>query len=268
MDEVRSTLNPVKVRAVLGKARDIAVSRVRSQSRTWRCLKVLWRALPRQLKPTTERKRESQIRQIIDSFSRARKDVYFIQIGSGDGVAADPLHEFIVRDGWSGILVEPVKYVFERLVANYRRNEKLIFENVAISDTVSRRVLWYLRENDDDLPYWYDQIGSFSRQHVEKHSSYIPDVEKYIAKQEVECLTFDALIRKHNVERLDLLHVDAEGYDFDIIKQVDFGLFQPKIILYEHMHLSEQDLRMCRDYLGKKGYREFREGADTIALKA
>ena len=50
----------------------------------------------------------------------------------------------------------------------------------------------------------------------------------------VPCLSLKDLLLKHNLEKVDFLHVDAEGYDFEIIKQIDFSSrFRPLLICYE-----------------------------------
>lgn len=55
----------------------------------------------------------------------------------------DPLHSYVQRFGWRGILVEPQPDVFARLVENYRdQADRLIFENVAIAPR-DRQVVLY-----------------------------------------------------------------------------------------------------------------------------
>lgn len=56
----------------------------------------------------------------LNRFSRTRRGkVNFIQIGANDGLRNDPVREFIIRDRWQGILVEPLPAVFAMLQHNY-----------------------------------------------------------------------------------------------------------------------------------------------------
>ena len=75
------------------------------------------------------------------------------------------------------------------------------------------------------------------------------------------------LLGQQDVHSIDVLQIDAEGYDYEIIKQVDFDLVQPNIIRFEHMHLSDEDLNECINKLAPLGYRFINEGLDTIAIK-
>ena len=56
----------------------------------------------------------------------------FIQIGSNDGRKNDPLYQYIRKNGWKGILVEPDLANFKKLTNNYNLVKGLIFENVGI----------------------------------------------------------------------------------------------------------------------------------------
>jgi hypothetical protein len=46
---------------------------------------------------------------VLDQFSGALgRCVSFIQVGASDGLRRDPLREFIVRDNWTGVMIEPL----------------------------------------------------------------------------------------------------------------------------------------------------------------
>src|SRR5262245_57869066 len=78
---------------------------------------------------------------VLDQFSRSLgREVSFIQVGASDGLRRDPIREFIVRDNWTGVMIEPLPRVFALLKANYahlRARRDLVFENAAISSTDS-----------------------------------------------------------------------------------------------------------------------------------
>jgi FkbM family methyltransferase len=181
-------------------------------------------------------------------------DFFFVQIGSCDGVNKDPIHKYVIKYHWSGILVEPVKFVFEKLVDNYKGENKLVFENAAISDKNGTRDFYRLQQSKDVLPIWYDQLGSFFTSTILKHKRSIPDIEKRMMVEKVPVITMETLIKKHSIRKIDLLHVDAEGYDYEILKQIDFAQMKPKMILYENKHLTRNDFKASEKLLRKNGY--------------
>ena len=202
---------------------------------------------------------------IFYSLAIAKKNVFFVQVGSNDATHGDPLRDFIFNCNWSGIMIEPVKFVFKRLEKNFSKFENITLENVAISNESGVKDFYYLQECDD-LPVTYDQLGSFSLDTILKNSTWIPDIQERIVTTQVDCITFAQLCKKNNVTDIDIIHIDTEGYDFEIIKMIDFECFKPKIILYEHKHLSLTDKAECRAYLQKNKYELLEVKRDTIAL--
>lgn len=75
----------------------------------------------------------------FDAFSVAHsRKVTFIQIGASDGLHNDPIREFVIRDKWIGIKVEPLPTSFSRLKQNCQTiaNRGLVFVNAAITSSV------------------------------------------------------------------------------------------------------------------------------------
>jgi FkbM family methyltransferase len=205
---------------------------------------------------------------LLYAFAGERREVFFIQIGANDAMQGDQLHEFVVNHGWRGIMVEPVKYVFERLAGHYGGRANLVLENAAVAASDGFQDFYHLAETGDDVPAWYDQIGSFSRETILKHAGDIPGLEGRIVTARVPCLTFQSLCDKHGVGQIDLLYIDTEGYDFEIIKTIDFARRKPLFVVYEHKHLSPADRAACRALLTAAGYETLEDGGDTLCLDA
>jgi FkbM family methyltransferase len=179
--------------------------------------------------------------QRISRIFRNRKNIYIVQIGSNDGVTNDPIHQLLLANhSWEALLVEPVPYIFERLQNNYPNDVRFHFENAAISEEMGVLPFYHLhkraREENPELPHWFDQIGSFDPSHIRRHFG--KDLEPFIVAVDVQAIPMLTLFGRHQVERIDLLHIDAEGLDWAILRQVDLERFRPEIILFEHSHLS------------------------------
>lgn len=206
--------------------------------------------------------------QVIAAFAQSHPSASFIQIGAHDTQQLDPLRAQVQSRNWSGILVEPVPYVFQRLQAVCAGNQALRLENAAVADRDGTVTLYYLPESTDDhLPIWYDALASLKREVLLKHEGYIPDISQRMSSMEVPCLTFDSLCAKHGVERLDLIQIDTEGYDYEIIKLIDFARYRPRMLMYENLHLSDDDQRTCLEYLGRRGFEHISSAMDTVCLR-
>ena len=65
----------------------------------------------------------------------------------------------------------------------------------------------------------------------------------------------------------ELIQIDTEGHDYEVIKLIDFARLQPRVVLYEHFHLSETDRRACQAFLAERGFECIERHYDTIALR-
>ena len=194
---------------------------------------------------------------------------FFVQIGAFDGTTYDPLHEHVRKGLWHGILVEPQPRYFGRLVQSYNRRDELSFVNAAIDRDRGSRVLFCVENARGEPIDRLAHLASFSRERlVEWQRS---DGRRYaqsgirIGGTSVRCLTFDDLLA--DVDHIDLLHIDAEGYDFELLKLFDFNRFAPEIVRFEHAALSRDEWDEAVRLLARNGYRTIREEHDTTAYR-
>ena len=207
---------------------------------------------------------------ILASFNSYKSsEVFFVQIGSNDGLHGDPIYKQVKENSWHGILVEPISEIFEKLKDNYRENWRgLIFENIAITanDTGSGE-FYFVRNEDKALPDWVNQLSSFDKNVILKHAEYHPEIRERIAVKHIRKDSFENMIQRNHVQTIDLIHIDTEGYDFEILKQIDIEKYHPGIIMYEHKHLNEQDYKSSISLLKERGYKLFAHKGDTLALQ-
>ncbi len=195
-------------------------------------------------------------------------DFFFVQIGANDGVFADPIREFVTRNNVAGLAVEPLKDFFAKLVANYRDFPKVKPVNIAIHD--SEKAITIHRVDPAKaarLGDWTQGIASFKESH--HRINQVPD--DVMVKETVPCVTLTELFEQHGVRNLDLLLIDTEGYDYEIMKMIDFSRFKPAIIRFEHglpaLTMSVPQFKECAALLMDHGYYVITEPYDAIAYQ-
>ena len=62
--------------------------------------------------------------------------------------------------------------------------------------------------------------------------------EDFIVEESIELITFDYFCKNNKIEKIDLLKIDTEGYEFYIIKGAVKNLKKVKVILLEHHYDS------------------------------
>lgn len=229
-----------------------------------------WRALRRVRALLPYRYPDYPSARFLEVFAAHHPRCSFLQIGANDGEQRDPLRLFVETRRWHGVMIEPVPFVFERLRARYRGHPRVRLENAAIADRDGVLPFYHLAQAKpgEDLPRWYDALGSFRREVIVKHADMIPDLERRIVQRDVPTLSFDSLCRKHGISALDLVQIDTEGYDYEILRHIDWQRWRPALVMYEHHHLNPDDRAACQAMLRTQGFDPVEESLDTVAFRS
>jgi len=212
-------------------------------------------------------------------FSKSNGTVTVVQIGANDGINNDPIHKFIKRDHWQGVLLEPQKYVFEKyLEPLHRRTKGINVINAALDKRDGIRPIYKISVSNSR---WATGLASFDRKileeavksgyvevHAKKEGCLLPENKHdYITEENVRCISAATLLIIGRTDKIDWLQVDTEGFDFEVIKMFDIGLTRPTVIVYENLHLSLTLKEECAEHLKIHGYVSRDYGANTLAMR-
>ena len=187
----------------------------------------------------------------------------FLQVGANDGVKFDELHGFVTTHRCRGVVVEPLKFYFSSLEKNYADHPDITPLNCAVHASESRAKIYHVDPAKiESMPEWAPGIGSLDPEH--HHKSNTPS--EFIIAEEVECMHLMEIIKKHNLQQLNLLQVDVEGYDGEVIRMIDFDRIQPRIIKYEHMNLPAVEQKGVTRLLKSNDYSIQQLESDTLAI--
>jgi FkbM family methyltransferase len=223
--------------------------------------------------------RMNSISDITSRFSKSRGKVTVVQIGANDGINNDPIHKFIKRDNWQGVLLEPQKYVFEKyLKPLYKKTKGITVLNAALDFKDGFKPIYKLSVSNSR---WATGLTTFNRKVLEEavRSGYVeeqarkegiplpPDKEDYITVESIECICTETLLKRYGLDKIDWLQIDTEGFDYEIIKMFNIEITQPDVVSYENLHLSSSDKQECKNHLKNNGYICQDFGGNTLAMK-
>lgn len=207
---------------------------------------------------------------LLETYFPRPRECFLIQIGANDGITSDPIHDFVKRhpDQVKGILIEPLKDRFEELRRNYEDCPAIVTVNAAIHNVEKRMTLYRVdAAAEKQLPGWAKGIASFDSRHHELSST----ARKHILGEEVACVSLDELLDRYQVENVDVLVTDTEGYDYEILRHLNFDRLRPRLIHFEHglphgiMDWTQLSFILRR--LHENGYSCFLEYYDAIAFQ-
>jgi len=80
-------------------------------------------------------------------------------------------------------------------------------------------------------------------------------------------ITFDDLLQKNNFRKIDLLHTDTEGFDYRILRSINFAEHDISMVLFEAEWMTQFELKELIQYLMKYNYTIFRCGGDYAGVR-
>lgn len=220
---------------------------------------------------------EPEIYEILCRFAEKTDEFFFIQVGANDGYTNDPVHWFIQLYNWQGILLEPQEKVYEEeLKCTYGDLENLELINAAIDSECGEKDMYKVGFSDSK---WATGLSSFKKDMIEKQYTrgYIEDkaqengedlpVDKadYIATETVRTITFEQLLEERNIDGINGLFIDAEGYDHKVLELYDFDAYLPQLILFEHLHMTEEQVQHWIKRFRKMGHSICRSKHNVLA---
>ena len=157
--------------------------------------------------------------------------------------------------------------LFEQLVANYEGVPGLRFFQVAIGRGEGTMTMYSVDPRPQD-PDWVVQLTSFDRDVVMSHSYALPELESRLFTVEVESRTVASLIAEAGLTEVDLLHIDAEGFDDQIIRDLPLtASWAPQFLIFEKKHLDRTRYTEVRRILTHAGYKMVNLWPDELAYR-
>ena len=206
-------------------------------------------------------------------FLTLREDghIRYLQIGANDGVLVDPMYEFVCRNQHrvSGLLVEPVGIHFSKLKSNYSHIPNIIAVRRAIHNYEKSMTLFVAKETTNDKRnVAVAGLSSFNRNHLLQHGS-LGDTD--IVEEQVKCSSVEELLQEYSFMDINVLVTDTEGYDFEILDNLDLNKIRPKVVLFEHGlaagTMTSDELESLCEKFNKFGYQLSIVNNDAIAIQ-
>ena len=180
-------------------------------------------------------------------YFRGKKNGFFIECGSADGLNLSSCKFFEESMGWEGINMEASPDKFAELVKN-RPNSWLNLNKGLLHEAGT----FVFRDDTVTDPTKYPGWGNGSFQHTEKHYIQLHQMGVQLKESEIETITFAQLVDDLELEEIDLFVLDVEGMELEVIEGMKGSSVLPKIMFVEHEHVGLVETARA---LGELGYR-------------
>ncbi len=203
------------------------------------------------------------LKTVLNKIFNEQKIEYLVQIGANDGERFDELNRFIKEFKPKSVLVEPIDNYYQDLKKNYQNFDNVYFENSAISAEEHINEIYTVeKKNISKYSDHIQGINSFNKNHLIKHGV----KPKHIVKTIIKSISIKDLLEKYNINNLDLLFIDAEGYDANIVYDFLKNSDQEPIIIFEFIHSETKILKDLIKSLMNKKFRFFNINENLVCL--
>ena len=142
-------------------------------------------------------------------------------------------------------------YSFEASPENFKvlkkniskfQSEKVEIHNYGIGDKISKN---YINQTIETSSSTINELNKNSKYYEKKLKILnIKNKDAFYHKLPITILTLDYFIEKNNIQNIDLLKIDTEGYELNVIKGLTIYSKKVKLIYFEHHY----DDMIIKDY--------------------
>ena len=210
----------------------------------------------------------------------------FIQIGTNNG--NDNFRNLVIKESPDLVLlVEPNESLIETIKNNYMNIRNVNIINKAVGYEDDKEISLYIPA----INKIYGNKGENNFTYADAHFSLLPmndwGEKENMIEIKTKSITFNTMCSAYNINEIDYLQIDTEGFDTEIIKMIDFDKINIKKLRYEkwgfdpscftryhsdkYDQLGKNGLKFIEDKLIKYGYELNdicdEDGNDILAIK-
>lgn len=162
-----------------------------------------------------------------------------VEVGANDGLNQSNSLYF-ERKGWKTILIEPSPSIFKRCRSNRPLadvvnaacvSSSYVGDTVRFIDVGLMSMVAGARGSLTEQRQWIERGEALQQLKSEEMT--------------VPARTLTSLLSERNVEKVDLLSVDVEGYELEVLDGLNFSQFRPSFIVVEDSKGGEVTARIC-----------------------
>ena len=139
------------------------------------------------------------------------------------------------------LLVEPVPHNISAINENLKEFKNIHLEPVAVASVRETKDFFFVKATSINKlkKHWASGIGSFNKNHLLNHRT-----KRFLIEEDdidnipIKTVKFEDLIEKYSITEIDKILIDIEGYEYEILRDMDLKKVRINSILFEYKHFD------------------------------
>jgi len=185
-----------------------------------------------------------QDKYLDENIFKGKTKGFFIDFGAHDGIVLSNSMFFEKYRQWTGICIEPIPEVYEKL----KQNRKCITVNGCIG--VENGTSKFLRVEGYGEMY-SGLVDKYDPAHYERIQRDIKTHGGDTKEIEIKSYNLNDLLESYNVSKVDYCSIDTEGGELQILESIDFKNIDIIAFTVENQY----NINLIRDYMTSVNYK-------------
>ena len=160
----------------------------------------------------------NQDKYLEENIFKGYKNGFFVDVGSHDGITINNTLYFDKYNNWTGINIEPIEHIYNKLVINRPNNINI---NIAISNINTNNTIFLYNSGYTEMlsgiEEYYDEkhLLRLKKENIE----YGGETNKII----IETKRLENILNEYNIKHINYLSIDVECAELEVIKSINFN---------------------------------------------
>jgi FkbM family methyltransferase len=200
----------------------------------------------------------SQDKHLENYIFKGYKNGVFVDVGAHDGVSLNNTLYFEQTHNWTGINVEPIQSIYDKLVVN--RPSSINIQCAVCNRDGTAQFINNIGGTEmlSGLADHYDQRHTIRLQGENNETGGRSELIT------VETKRLETILDAHNIKHIHYLSIDVEGAEMDVIQSINFDKVFIDVIGFENNYHDVSVPIVA--YLDTKGYVMFHKSQDIFMI--
>jgi FkbM family methyltransferase len=188
----------------------------------------------------------NQDKYLEEEIYKGYKNGFFVDVGAHDGISINNTLYFEKNNNWTGINIEPISEVYNKLVIN---RPNCINLECAITNNEGEEKFMRVSGYSEMIS---GLVNDYDYRHMVRLNNEISEKGGNIDIVNVKTYKLESIFDKYNITNINFLSIDVEGAEFNVIKSINFNKVFIDVIIFENNY-KDISIEIIK-YLKQKGY--------------